>query len=206
MLGKSLEEVGFQEEIIPSLFHVKESVFPFNKFPGVDPILGPEMKSTGEVMGVGENFAEAFRKASAGAGEFIPQHGRAFLSVKDSDKEGIVDLGKQLVDLGFEMVATSGTQRVLVEHGLMCSKVQKVNEGRPDVADLLKNEQIDFIINTTEGRKSIEDSSVIRKLALKNKVFCSTTLAGGEAAIMAIKQGETNIVRRLQDLSSGHGG
>ena len=180
MLGKSLEEVGFQEEIIPSLFHVKESVFPFNKFPGVDPILGPEMKSTGEVMGVGENFAEAFRKASAGAGEFIPQRGRAFLSVKDSDKEGIVDLGKQLVDLGFEMVATSGTQRVLVEHGLMCSKVQKVNEGRPDVADLLKNEQIDFIINTTEGRKSIEDSSVIRKLALKNKVFCSTTLAGGK--------------------------
>jgi carbamoyl-phosphate synthase large subunit len=206
MLGKSLEEVGFQEEIIPSLFHVKESVFPFNKFPGVDPILGPEMKSTGEVMGVGENFAEAFRKASAGAGEFIPQRGRAFLSVKDSDKEGIVDLGKQLVDLGFEMVATSGTQRVLVEHGLMCSKVQKVNEGRPDVADLLKNEQIDFIINTTEGRKSIEDSSVIRKLALKNKVFCSTTLAGGEATIMAMKQGETNIVRRLQDLSSGQGG
>ncbi len=206
MLGKSLEEVGFQEEIIPSLFHVKESVFPFNKFPGVDPILGPEMKSTGEVMGVGENFAEAFRKASAGAGEFIPQRGRAFLSVKDSDKEGIVDLGKQLVDLGFEMVATSGTQRVLVEHGLVCSKVQKVNEGRPDVADLLKNEQIDFIINTTEGRKSIEDSSVIRKLALKNKVFCSTTLAGGEATIMAMKQGETNIVRRLQDLSSGQGG
>ncbi len=206
MMGKSLEEVGFQEEIIPSLFHVKESVFPFNKFPGVDPILGPEMKSTGEVMGVGENFAEAFRKASAGAGELIPQRGLAFLSVKDSDKEGIVDLGKQLVDLGFEMVATSGTQRVLTEHGLVCSKVQKVNEGRPDVADLLKNEQIDFIINTTEGRKSIEDSSVIRKLALKNKVFCSTTLAGGEAAIMAIKQGETNIVRRLQDLSSGHGG
>ena len=206
MMGKSLEEVGFQEEIIPSLFHVKESVFPFNKFPGVDPILGPEMKSTGEVMGVGENFAEAFRKASSGAGELIPEHGRAFLSVKDSDKEGIVDLGKQLVDLGFEIVATSGTQRVLQGHGLACSKVQKVNEGRPDVADLLKNEQIDFIINTTEGRKSIEDSSVIRKLALKNKVFCSTTLAGGEAAIMAIKQGETNIVRRLQDLSSGHGG
>jgi len=206
MMGKSLEEVGFQEEIIPSLFHVKESVFPFNKFPGVDPILGPEMKSTGEVMGVGENFAEAFRKASSGAGELIPEHGRAFLSVKDSDKEGIVDLGKQLVDLGFEIVATSGTQRALQGHGLACSKVQKVNEGRPDVADLLKNEQIDFIINTTEGRKSIEDSSVIRKLALKNKVFCSTTLAGGEAAIMAIRQGETIIVRRLQDLSSGHGG
>nr|ADI17140.1 carbamoylphosphate synthase large subunit (split gene in mj) [uncultured gamma proteobacterium HF0070_08D07] len=206
MMGKSLKDVGFQEEIIPSLFHVKESVFPFNKFPGVDPILGPEMKSTGEVMGVGENFAEAFRKASAGAGELIPEHGRAFLSVKDSDKEGIVDLGKQLVDLGFEIVATSGTQRALQGHGLVCSKVQKVNEGRPDVADLLKNEQIDFIINTTEGRKSIKDSSVIRKLALKNKVFCSTTLAGGEAAIMAIRQGETNIVRRLQDLSSGHGG
>ena len=206
MFGKSLEEVGFQEEIIPSLFHVKESVFPFNKFPGVDPILGPEMKSTGEVMGVGENFAEAFRKASAGAGEFIPQCGRAFLSVKDSDKEGIVDLGKQLVDIGFEIVATSGTQRVLQGHGLLCSKVHKVNEGRPDVADLLKNEQIDFIINTTEGRKSIEDSSVIRKLALKNKVFCSTTLAGGEASIMAMKQGETNIVRRLQDFSLGQGG
>ena len=206
MFGRSLEEVGFQEEIIPRLFHVKESVFPFNKFPGVDPILGPEMKSTGEVMGVGENFAEAFRKASAGAGELIPQQGRAFLSVKDSDKEGIVDLGKQLVDLGFEIVATSGTQRALQGHGLVCSKVQKVNEGRPDVADLLKNEQIDFIINTTEGRKSIEDSSVIRKLALKNKVFCSTTLAGGEATIMAMKQGETNIVRRLQDLSSGQGG
>ena len=151
-------------------------------------------------MGVGENFAEAFRKASAGAGEFIPQRGRVFLSVKDSDKEGIVDLGKQLVDLGFEMVATSGTQRVLVEHGLMCSKVQKVNEGRPDVADLLKNEQIDFIINTTEGEQAIADSYAIRRSAISHQVCYTTTLAGGEAASLALDfQGQSEVAS-IQEL------
>ena len=200
MAGETLASIGLTEEIIPTAFHVKESVFPFNKFIGVDPILGPEMKSTGEVMGVGLTFGEAFSKASLGAGERLPTGGRAFLSVKDSDKPGVVKVAKDLIDLGFNLVATTGTLRVLEAANVECSLIQKVNEGRPDVSDMLKNEQIDLIINTTEGRQSIAHSAIIRRLALLNKVCYTTTLTGGEAFCIAIREGIGERVTSLQDL------
>jgi len=206
MVGRTLLEQGITREIIPRQINVKESVFPFNKFPGVDPILGPEMKSTGEVMGVGDTFGEAFAKATLAAGVTLPQGGRAFLSVKDSDKHGIVGLGADLVHLGFRLVATSGTARRLKEAGIETEVVYKVDEGRPHVVDLLKNEQIDLIVNTTEGHQSIRDSAAIRRLALQNKVCYTTTLAGGEAFCIAIRYARGNHdlkVRRLQDLYAG---
>ena len=200
MAGTSLADQGFTQEIIPTNFNVKESVFPFPKFPGVDPILGPEMKSTGEVMGVGDTFGEAFAKASLGAGDVLPAQGRAFISVKTSDKEELPSVAQQLVALGFGLVATPGTARTLQAAGMTCDVINKVNEGRPDVSDMLKNEQIDLIINTTEGRQSIADSAIIRRLALQKKVCYTTTLAGGEAIAIAIAQGRSESVHRLQDL------
>jgi carbamoyl-phosphate synthase large subunit len=200
MAGVSLQEQGFTKEIVPDYYSVKEAVFPFNKFPSVDPILGPEMKSTGEVMGLGETFAEAFYKAQLGAGSTLPLKGKAFISVREADKKGVVAVSKKLVDLGFELVATSGTQRVLMEAGLQVEKVNKVNEGRPHIVDSLKNGEIDLIINTTEGRQATADSASIRRTALQNKVYYSTTLAGGEAICQAIASGEDHDVRRLQDV------
>jgi carbamoyl-phosphate synthase large subunit len=200
MAGKSLAEQGFIEEIIPRYVSVKESVFPFAKFPGVDPILGPEMKSTGEVMGVGDSFAEAFSKASLAAGDLLPPGGTAFVSVKEADKQGIVGVARDLAALGFKLIATRGTARVLAEAGIQVDLVNKVTEGRPDIADLLKNDKIDLIVNTTEGRQAIADSATIRRLALQNKVVYTTTLAGGEAICEAIRYGRSTKVRRLQDL------
>ena len=205
MAGTSLADQGFTQEVIPKNFNVKESVFPFAKFPGVDPILGPEMKSTGEVMGVGKTFGEAFAKASLGADEIIPDSGRVFMSVKESDKDGLVAVAQTYVKLGFRLVATPGTRRVLAAAGVDCEVIAKVNEGRPDVSDMLKNEQIDLIINTTEGRQSIADSAVIRRLALQKKVCYTTTLAGGEAIGIAIEQGRGEAVHRLQDLHKAIG-
>jgi carbamoyl-phosphate synthase large subunit len=203
MAGQTLAELGFTEEIIPDFISVKESVFPFNKFPGVDPILGPEMKSTGEVMGVGNSFPEAFAKATLAAGIDLPTSGRAFLSVKDSDKHGIVAVGRELADLGFSLVATRGTRKLLQAAGLACERVNKVTEGRPDISDMLKNRQLTLIVNTTEGRQSIADSAVIRRLALQFKVCYTTTLTGGEAICAAIRHGRGDKVRRLQDLHAG---
>jgi carbamoyl-phosphate synthase large subunit len=203
MAGSSLAEQGFTQEIIPTHINVKESVFPFVKFPGVDPILGPEMKSTGEVMGVGDSFGEAFAKASLGAGVMLPQSGRVFLSVKESDKPLVVGLGADLVALGFRLVATRGTARWLTDAGIECQVVNKVAQGRPHVVDMLKNEQIDLIVNTTEGHQSIRDSAAIRRLALQNKVCYTTTLTGGEAFCIAIRYSREHHeikVRRLQDL------
>jgi carbamoyl-phosphate synthase large subunit len=200
MTGKSLAEQGFVEEIIPRYVSVKESVFPFAKFPGVDPILGPEMKSTGEVMGIGDSFAEAFSKASLAAGDLLPPGGTAFVSVKEADKQGIVGVARDLAALGFKLIATRGTARVLVEAGIQVDLVNKVTEGRPDIADLLKNDKVDLIVNTTEGRQAIADSATIRRLALQNKVVYTTTLAGGEAICEAIRFGRSTKVRRLQDL------
>ncbi|HAL42605.1 MAG TPA: carbamoyl phosphate synthase large subunit [Gammaproteobacteria bacterium] len=200
MAGTRLVEQNFTQEVIPTAYHVKESVFPFNKFIGVDPILGPEMKSTGEVMGVGENFGAAFARASLGAGDQLPDGGRVFLSVKDSDKAGVVDVARALLDLGFSIVATRGTKKTLDDMGMACDVIQKVNEGRPDVSDMLKNEQIDLIINTTEGRQSIAHSAVIRRLALQNKVCYTTTLTGGEAFCIAMREGLGEKVNSLQGL------
>ena len=200
MVAQSLEEQAYTEEIIPDYFCVKESVFPFVKFPGVDPILGPEMKSTGEVMGVGESFAEAFGKATLAAGEILPTEGIAFISVKVSDRPKVVQLGRDLKALGFDITATRGTAKVLESGGVPVRTVNKVTEGRPDVSDLIKNEEVTLIINTTEGRQAIADSAVIRRLALQNKVCYATTLAGGIALTSAMRFGPVERVRRLQEL------
>ena len=203
MAGTSLADQDFTEQRHPAYVSVKESVFPFAKFPGVDPILGPEMKSTGEVMGVGESFDEAFAKATLAASITLPESGRCFLSVKESDKPFVAPLARELLDLGFTLVCTRGTRRVLEAAGIDSEQVNKVTEGRPDISDELKNDRIDFIINTTEGRRSIADSAVIRRLALQQKVCYTTTLTGGVAFCTAIRYGRGEQVRRLQDLHTG---
>jgi len=203
MAGKTLKEIGFTEEVVPTYFSVKEAVFPFAKFPGVDPILGPEMKSTGEVMGVGDSFAEAFAKAMVGAGETLPTGGCAFISVREDDKPYVVDVARALIDLGFEVVATSGTAKVIAAAGLTVRRVNKVTEGRPHIVDMIKNDEISLVINTTEGRQSMADSYSIRRNALQHKITSTTTLAGGEAICMALKFGPEKTVRRLQDLHAG---
>ena len=157
MIGKSLVRQGFTREIVPDFFAVKEAVFPFARFPGVDPILGPEMKSTGEVMGIGDNFAEAYGKAVSAAGDVIPRRGKAFLSVRDADKVELPEVAGQLHELGFSLVATRGTAKAIREAGLEVDVVNKVLEGRPHIVDMLKNEEIDFIVNTTEGKQAIAD-------------------------------------------------
>jgi carbamoyl-phosphate synthase large subunit len=203
MAGKTLAQQGITEEIVPKYYSVKEAVFPFVKFPGIDPILGPEMKSTGEVMGVGRDFAEAFSKASLGAGVNLPSGGAAFVSVRDGDKVGAVEVAKQLLALGFDVVATHGTSKVLRDAGVKCSVVDKVGEGRPHIVDMIKNDEISFIVNTTEGTQTIADSGTIRSNALQHKVTYATTLAGAEAMCMAMAQGESTVVNRLQDLHKG---
>ncbi|HIQ15520.1 MAG TPA: carbamoyl-phosphate synthase large subunit [Leucothrix sp.] len=201
MAGTSLAEQGELEEIIPDFYSVKEAVFPFIKFPGVDPILGPEMKSTGEVMGIGKTFAEAFGKSQLAASvEFPKQAGTAFLSVRDADQKALLDVARLLNDLGFKLVATRGTARNLNEAGLDCNTVNKVREGRPHIVDLLKNNQIDLIVNTTEGKKAIEDSFEIRREALQNKVTYTTTITGAWALCQAMMYNEDERVYKLQDL------
>jgi len=200
MAGTSLVEQGVTHERIPPFFSVKESVFPFAKFPGVDPILGPEMKSTGEVMGTGDSFDEAFAKAHAAAGDRLPKIGRAFISVRDADKPRMSAIAKSLTDMGFTLVATSGTSEYLGNLGIPCERVNKVLEGRPNIVDMIKNDAIAFIVNTTEGRQAITDSATIRRSALHHKVCYTTTLAGGESIVRALKFGEEREVRRLQDL------
>ena len=203
MAGKTLKELEFTQEIIPSYYAVKESVFPFNKFPAVDPILGPEMKSTGEVMGLGDSFDEAFAKAALAVGERLPAKGTAFMSVRDVDKPGAAKVARDLVEAGFKLVATTGTAKALKEAGIEVDRVNKVREGRPHIVDAIKNGQVQLIINTTEGRKAISDSAQIRQSALQTKVTYTTTLAGGEAFCRAIKFGPERTVRRLQDLHAG---
>jgi carbamoyl-phosphate synthase large subunit len=200
MAGKTLEEQGFTKEIVPKHFSVKESVFPFNKFPSVDPILGPEMKSTGEVMGIGDSFDEAFAKGMIASGGVLPDTGKAFLSVREVDKAGVVDLAKSLSDIGFTLVATAGTAKAIEAAGISVERINKVIEGRPHIVDAIKNGDIDLIVNTTEGRRAIADSAQIRQSALQKKLAYSTTLAGGDAAVRAIRYGAEKTVRRLQDL------
>ncbi len=200
MAGTSLADQGFTEEIVPEFFNVKEAVFPFGRFPGVDPILGPEMKSTGEVMGIGHTFGEAYSKAQAAAGEAIPEKGRVFLSVRDADKEQLPALAWDLHDLGFSIVATRGSAEVIAEAGMEVEVVNKVMEGRPHVVDMLKNQQIDFIVNTTEGKQATADSFTIRRTALQQKVCYTTTMAGGRASVAAVRHGTDISVHRLQDL------
>ena len=200
MVGTSLADQGFSEETVPEFFSVKEAVFPFGKFPGVDPILGPEMKSTGEVMGVGMSFGEAYGKAQTAANDAIPQGGRAFLSVRDADKSQLESVARGLIELGFNLVATRGTAGTLQALDIDVRQVNKVAEGRPHIVDMLKNGEVDFIINTTEGRQAIADSFTIRRTALQNKVCYTTTMAGGRASIDALRHGRDVSVRSLQEL------
>ncbi|MGL5743273.1 MAG: carbamoyl-phosphate synthase large subunit [Legionella sp.] len=200
-LGVSLKEQGLsQNHHMPSFYSIKLPVFPFIKFSGVDSILGPEMKSTGEVMGIARRFGQAYAKAQLGAGCNIPKRRRAFVSVRDADKTRVGEIAKRLIELGFEIIATRGTALALQAAGVDCRRVFKVNEGRPHVLDFIKNNEIDFIVNTTEGKQAIADSFAIRRNALQHKVSYTTTLSGAEAACLAMKYEDRETVTRLQDL------
>ncbi len=202
MAGQTLKSQGYSEQVIPDFVSVKESVFPFAKFQGVDPILGPEMKSTGEVMGIGKTFAEAFAKGLLAAGTMLPESGKVFLSVRDHDKAAVHKLAADLVSKGFELVATGGTARTIQQAGIPCQQVNKVKEGRPHIVDMIKNFEIDMIVNTTEGRAAIADSYAIRREALMQGVTYTTTLAGGLATCMAMDHRKVKEVYSLQGLHS----
>jgi len=200
MAGRSLKEQRV-EEVTPGYFSVKEAVFPFAKFPGVDPMLGPEMKSTGEVMGVGESFGEAFIKSQIAAGVRLPQGGRAFISVRDPDKIAAVQIARDLLDLGFTLLATRGTAAVLSSHGIAVTQVNKVAEGRPHIVDMMKNGDVSLIINTTDQtRTAASDSRSIRVTALARRITYYTTMAGAKAACAGMKHLAHLEPYRLQDL------
>jgi carbamoyl-phosphate synthase large subunit len=200
MVGETLAKQGYVSQRVPDYYSVKEAVFPFIKFPGADPILGPEMKSTGEVMGVGRSFGEAYAKAQLASGVMLPRQGTALLSVRERDKEGAVELGRILADMGFELVATHGTAKVLAGAGVSCRRVNKVREGRPHIVDMIKNGEIDLIVNTTEGKQAINESESIRAAAVRNNVTYYTTLGAAVATCGAIDNIDNHDVNRLQDL------
>jgi carbamoyl-phosphate synthase large subunit len=200
MVGEPLEKQGYVNQRIPKYFSVKESVFPFIKFPGADPILGPEMKSTGEVMGIGRSFGEAYAKAQLASGVKLPRQGAALLSVRDRDKDGAVDLAKILVAQGFDIVATHGTAQKLATAGVSCRRANKVREGRPHIVDMIKNGEIDLIVNTTEGKQAINESASIRAEAVRRDVTYYTTLGAAVATCNAIEHLDNSDVNRLQDL------
>jgi len=200
-LGISLRDQGLHlQHRAPSFYSVKLPVFPFLKFSGVDSILGPEMKSTGEAMGIAKRLGPAYAKAQLGAGVFSSKRRRAFLSVRDADKIRIGEIAKHLIKLGFELYATRGTALVLQASGIECRRVFKVVEGRPHVVDYIKNNEIDFIVNTTEGQRTTADSFSIRRSALQYKVSYTTTLSGALAACLAMQYEDRAHVTCLQDL------
>jgi carbamoyl-phosphate synthase large subunit len=204
MSGKTLEELGFTQEVIPSHIAVKEAVLPFHKFPGTDTLLGPEMRSTGEVMGIDTDFGRAYAKAQLAAGQNLPLQGTVFISVSDRDKQAVIPVAREFVGLGFRLLATEGTQKVLAEHGIPVDKVLKLHEGRPHVIDAIKNHQIQLIINTPSGVEAQQDGQKIRRTALAYKIPLVTTLAGAKAtaaAIRALQSGSLQ-VKCLQDFFS----
>ncbi|MBI3712068.1 MAG: carbamoyl-phosphate synthase large subunit [Burkholderiales bacterium] len=201
MVGQSLDAQGIYKEVVPPYFSVKEAVFPFVKFPGVDTILGPEMKSTGEVMGVGRTFGEAFVKSQMGAGVKLPKSGRIFLTVKNSDKPRAINIAKDLIAMGFDLVATKGTAAAINAAGIACASVNKVAEGRPHVVDMLKNREVALVINTVEEkRNAIADSRMIRVAALGSGATTFTTIAGAEAAVQGMRHLDELHVYDLQGL------
>jgi len=200
MLGESIKKQKIPKKIKHDYFYVKEVVFPFLKFPGVDPILGPEMKSTGEVMGIGKNFGEAFAKSQIATSVVIPKKGSAFISVKDEDKSNVKDVAKNLVSLGFKLFATHGTQEYLNKNNIKCFRVNKVREGRTHIVDMIKNNEIDLIINTTQSKQAIKDSYLIRREALQHKVCYTTTIAGANALVSAIDYSKNLDVYKLQNI------
>ncbi len=200
MVGKSLKEQGATREIVPDYYSVKEAIFPFAKFQNVDPILGPEMRSTGEVMGVGRSFGAAFARAQEAANIGVPPQGRAFVSVRDPDKERMLPVARELIKRGYSLVATEGTAAFLREQGLACDRINKVADGRPHIVDLIKNGEIVYIVNTTEGRQAIADSFSIRREALQHKVTYSTTISGARALLHSLDWRGKGDVLSLQEL------
>ncbi len=198
MVGQKLADQNFLKEIRPTHFSVKEAVFPFIKFLGVDPILGPEMKSTGEVMGVGDTFAEAYQKAQLAGGTILPTSGKAFLSVRQADRVKVIGLANKLVAKGFTILATRGTAKSLKEAGIECEIVNKVTEGRPNIVDSIVNEEVDLIVNTSDGSVSIKDSSSIRREALMHKTCYTTTMAGALAMVASMDYLDNQKVTKLQ--------
>jgi carbamoyl-phosphate synthase large subunit len=205
MAGKKLSELGIRDEHEISHVSVKESVFPFKRFPGTDPVLGPEMKSTGEVMGIDSDFGRAYAKSQIAAGQILPVKGRVFISVRNKDRRSIIFIAKKLADLGFALIATTGTSKVLASNGLEVKSVLKIGEGRPNIADLIKNGEIDLIINTPSGKKSHSDQLSLRSLAVMYNVPYITTISGASAAVNGIEflqKGEIE-VKALQDYHKG---
>ncbi len=200
MVGETLADQGFVKQVTPKYFSVKEAVFPFIKFQGSDPILGPEMKSTGEVMGVGRTFGEAYAKAQLASGVILPRQGAALLSVRERDKDGAIELGKILASMGFDIIATHGTAKALAKAGVSCRRANKVREGRPHIVDMIKNSEIDLIVNTTEGKQAINESLSIRAAAVRKSVTYYTTLGAAVATCRAIEHLDDGDVNRLQDL------
>ena len=200
MAGISLKEQNFVSEVIPKHFSVKESVFPFNKFLGVDPFLGPEMRSTGEVMGVGKDFPAAFDKAFLAAGDVVPSSGKVLVSLRTLDRGRLVELGDRLISQGFEIVATRTNQEILTQAGLECTIVNKVSEGSPHIVDAIKNEEISLIINSTDDTQGLEDATVIRCQALIHKIPCTTTVAAAFAMLDGLKTQDKLVVRSLQSI------
>ncbi len=200
MVGISLDKQGITEIKIPKFYSVKEPVYPFGKFQGVDPILGPEMRSTGEVMGIADTFGGACAKAMLGANHRLPVTGLAFLSVRDADKQGLLKVARQLLERGYTLVATAGTCEFLHANNIECAYINKVTEGRPHIVDMIKNGEISYIVNTTEGRHAIADSFSIRREALQHSISYSTTIAGAEAVLSALDYEHITDVRSLQEL------
>jgi carbamoyl-phosphate synthase large subunit len=200
MAGKTLKEQNAEVEVIPPYYSVKEAVFPFRKFPGVDPILGPEMKSTGEVMGVSESFGEAFLKAQYGASVKLPKSGNVFISVRDPEHPQVAEIAMHLHELGFKLFATSGTARNIDAGGVPVNRVNKVAEGRPHIVDMIKNKDIHLIINVVEDKRAVVDSFAIRAAALAQNVPYFTTLAGAKAACLGMKDRRDITVYSLQEL------
>jgi carbamoyl-phosphate synthase large subunit len=201
MIGRKLSEFNLPDELQVDRFYVKSPVFPFAKFPGVDPVLGPEMRSTGEVMGVAEGFGSAYLKAQQGAGTKLPREGTVFISVNDQDKRIVLELARELHEMGFRLVATRGTQKKLEAEGIACGFVYKVTEGRPNIADLVKSKEVHLIINTPLGRTSFYDERSIRRSAIQYSVPCVTTMTGAVATVAAIRslREEQLEVRSLQE-------
>ncbi len=200
MVGQSLADQGITSEQLPEFYSVKEAVFPFIKFPGVDTVLGPEMKSTGEVMGIGDSFGEAFEKSQNATNYTIPRSGRILFSLRREDQRDAVSIARYFFDAGFELMATEGTAKVINEAGIPAERVNKVIEGRPHVVDRIKNDEFDLIVNTTSGKQSLKDSYTIRREALLHKVTYYTTLAAARASVEAHRHAGTITVNKLQTL------
>jgi carbamoyl-phosphate synthase large subunit len=201
MVGKTLDELGIHNEIVPTHFSVKESVFPFNKFPGVDIILGPEMRSTGEVMGIADTFPLAFAKSQVAAHSALPLSGTVFISVADRDKDEVIAIARDLADMNYKLVSTRGTARALRSAGISVEEMPKLQEGRPNLIDHMKNEQIALVINTPSGKGARTDEGKIRAAAVMHRVTCITTLAAAQAAAKAcraLRNGELT-VKSLQE-------